>query len=119
MNANAQNGYAFVFALAYGRNEQVTLIFLVIFGNSLQQTHSAGLFHFLPPNWFVVCFSFVAKDGSRKDMPPKVNKTEVELKKLTKLEGNKTCADCSEKVSVADLFLKYAAVHLKLCEYVM
>jgi hypothetical protein len=32
-------------------------------------------------------------------MPPKVNKTEVELRKLTKLEGNKTCADCPEKVT--------------------
>jgi hypothetical protein len=31
-------------------------------------------------------------------MPPKVNKIEVELKKLTKIEGNKTCADCPEKV---------------------
>ena len=31
-------------------------------------------------------------------MPPKVNKVEVELKKLTKLDGNKTCADCPEKV---------------------
>lgn len=32
-------------------------------------------------------------------MPPKVSKVEVELKKLTKLDGNKTCADCPEKAS--------------------
>eukprot|EP01032_Pedospumella_encystans_P030864 gene30864-34834_t len=37
-------------------------------------------------------------------MPPKVNKVEVELKKLTKLDGNKTCADCPEKMpGYADL----------------
>mmetsp|Transcript_7951 Transcript_7951/g.11017 ORF Transcript_7951/g.11017 Transcript_7951/m.11017 type:complete len:519 (+) Transcript_7951:50-1606(+) len=31
-------------------------------------------------------------------MPPKVNKVEVELKKLTKLDGNKICANCPEKM---------------------
>ena len=31
-------------------------------------------------------------------MPPKINKVEVDLKKLTKLEGNKICANCPEKM---------------------
>mmetsp|Transcript_6774 Transcript_6774/g.7389 ORF Transcript_6774/g.7389 Transcript_6774/m.7389 type:complete len:555 (+) Transcript_6774:38-1702(+) len=31
-------------------------------------------------------------------MPPKVNKIEAEIKRLSKLDGNKTCADCPEKV---------------------
>lgn len=31
-------------------------------------------------------------------MPPKVNKVEVELRKLTKIDGNKTCANCPEKM---------------------
>jgi len=31
-------------------------------------------------------------------MPPKVDKIEAEIRKLAKLDGNKTCADCPEKV---------------------
>eukprot|EP01036_Dinobryon_divergens_P023623 gene23623-31989_t len=31
-------------------------------------------------------------------MPPKVNKVEADLKKLTKLDGNKICANCPEKM---------------------
>eukprot|EP01031_Cornospumella_fuschlensis_P026591 gene26591-32137_t len=31
-------------------------------------------------------------------MPPKVNKIEAEIKKLSRLDGNKTCADCPEKL---------------------
>jgi hypothetical protein len=31
-------------------------------------------------------------------MPPKADKIEAEIRKLQRLEGNKSCADCSEKV---------------------
>ena len=31
-------------------------------------------------------------------LPVKVNKVEADLKKLTKLDGNKLCANCQEKI---------------------
>ena len=45
-------------------------------------------------------------------MPPKISKTEAELKKLTKIDGNKTCADCPEKVLNKILMYSYIALTL-------